>query len=108
MNPNAVFSLLGIAQKAAKLVSGEYAVEHAVRSDRAFLVVISKDASANTKKKFCSICKKREIPVYFLGDCKSLGKSIGKKRRKLIAIVDKGIAKALIERIKLLNGGGGY
>lgn len=109
LKPNdAVFSFLGIAQKAAKLVSGEYAVEQAVKNNKAFLVILSKDASINTKEKFHSICKSKGVPIYYLGDCKKLGKSIGKEHRKLIAIIDKGIAKALIERIKYLNGGGGY
>lgn len=101
-----ISSLLGIAQKANKLVSGEYIVEQAIRTNKAFLVIISNDASVNTKDNFYSMCDTRKIPVYFLGDCKSLGKSIGKKRRKLIAITDKGIAKTLIERINHLTGVG--
>lgn len=103
MKSNAVFSLLGIAQKAGKLVSGECKVEQIIRKNKAFIVIISNDASTNTKDKFYSMCNGRKIPVYILGDCKSLSKSIGKERRKIIAITDKGIAKALIDCINILT-----
>lgn len=43
-------SLLGLAQKAGKIVSGELAVEKAVRSGKAKLIVVAADGSDNTKK----------------------------------------------------------
>lgn len=45
-------SLLSICQRAGKLVSGEVAVENAIRSHEVCLIIVSEDASENTKKKF--------------------------------------------------------
>ena len=45
-------SLLGLAAKAGKVVSGEFATENAVKSGKAFLVLTAEDASNNTRKKF--------------------------------------------------------
>lgn len=44
-------SLLGLANRARKIVSGEELVIKEIRSGRAKLVVLSADASMNTKKK---------------------------------------------------------
>ena len=45
-------SLVGLAAKAGKVVSGEFATEKAVKTQKAFLVIIAQDASENTRKKF--------------------------------------------------------
>ena len=52
MRPDPVLSMLGLAAKAGKIVSGEFATEQAIKADKACLVVIAKDASDNTTKKF--------------------------------------------------------
>ena len=44
-------SLVGLAAKAGKVVSGEFATEKAVKTQKAFLVIIAQDASENTRKK---------------------------------------------------------
>ena len=47
-----IFSSLGLATKAGKTQSGEFSTEKAVKSFRAFLVIVAEDASDNTKKMF--------------------------------------------------------
>ena len=54
MNQNRALSMLGIATKAGKTVTGEFSTEKAVKEGRACLVVVASDASNNTKKKFYS------------------------------------------------------
>lgn len=55
MKRDNVLSLMGIAKKAGKIVSGEFQTEQAVKSGRACLVVLSAEASDNTKKKFLNM-----------------------------------------------------
>ena len=45
-------SMIGLATKAGKIASGEFAVESAVRKGKAVLVISASDASDNTKKSF--------------------------------------------------------
>ena len=52
MNQNKVLSLVGLATKAGKTVSGEFSTEKAVKTGTASLVIVSAEASDNTKKKF--------------------------------------------------------
>ena len=49
MNIRKELSLLGLAMKAGKVVSGEFATEKAVKGKTAFLVLIAEDASENTR-----------------------------------------------------------
>ena len=57
-------SLLGLAAKAGKVVSGEFATENAVKSGKAFLVLTAEDASNNTRKKFNDMCTYYEAVSY--------------------------------------------
>ena len=64
MNEKKILSLLGLAFRAGKVVSGEFAVKEAVRGQTAELVLVAGDASDNTKKLFhdkCSFYKMHSI-----------------------------------------------
>ena len=50
-----VLSLLGLAKRAGRLLSGESAVKEGVRFGKAHLVVIAGDTSCNTAKNITSI-----------------------------------------------------
>ncbi len=63
MKQDNILSLLGIAAKARKVVSGESMTEQAVKESRAYLVVVAKDASENTKKLFRDKCK---LQLFFM------------------------------------------
>ena len=56
-------SLAGLAAKAGKVVSGEFATEKAVKTGKAFLVITARDASENTKKKFNDMCRYYQVPI---------------------------------------------
>lgn len=49
---NKVFSMIGLATRAGKTVAGEFSVEKAVKQKKAWLVIVSEEASDNTKKLF--------------------------------------------------------
>lgn len=92
-----VLSLVGLATKAGKVVSGEFATEKSVKSGKALLVLVADDASENTKKKFRNMCEFYEVPIYFLADKEGIGKSMGKEIRASLAIEDENFATAIIK-----------
>lgn len=100
MKPNKIYSLLGLAMKAGKVVSGEFATDKSVKEGTAFLVLVSEDASGNTKKKFSNTCEFYEVPRYFYGTKDELGHAIGKEMRSSLAITDEGFAKSLIKHLE--------
>lgn len=92
-------SMLGIAAKAGRLVSGETAVEQAVRREKAALVIISEDASENTAGKFRNLCSSHQIPFIVFAPKAELGRAVGKGERSSVAVLDAALAEAVIKRI---------
>ena len=90
-----VLSMIGIAAKSGNVVSGEFSTEKAVKTGSAFLVIVSEEASENTKKHFTDMTSFYEVPIYFYGDKESLGRAIGKEFRASLAIVDENLANAV-------------
>lgn len=95
MNQNKVLSLVGLATKAGKTVSGEFCTEKEVKSGRAALVIVAGDASENTKKKFQNMCSFYKVPIYFYQDKDTLGHAMGKQFRASLAILDEGFANGI-------------
>lgn len=92
---NKVHSMIGLATKAGKVVSGEFAVEKAIKDGKAFLVLIAEDASDNTKKHFSDMCIYRKIPYQVYGEKDTLGHMIGKDERASLAVTDQGFATSI-------------
>lgn len=106
MKRNSVLPLIGIAKKAGKIAAGEFQTEHAVKSGKASLVIISSEASDNTKKKFKNMCTFYEVPVYFYGGKTELGAAIGCEFRASLAVLDEGLSKAIEKKLRMeLDGG---
>lgn len=95
MNTAKLLSLLGLAQKAGKLVSGEQAVEIAVRGGKAKLLIMAADCSANTKKSYTNMAAYYNVPLYETLTREDLGACIGKHHRAAIVVTDAGFSQAL-------------
>lgn len=106
MSQNKILSLIGLAMKAGKVTSGEFSTEKAVKSGSASLVIISEEASDNTKKKFQNMCTFYEVPIYFYGTKYDLGAAIGKEFRASLSVVDKGLSNAIEKQLSNVNNGG--
>ena len=79
--------MIGLATKAGKIASGEFAVESAVRKGKACLVIIASDASDNTKKSFNDMGAYYHVPVYIYGTKESLGTHTGRGYRASLAVM---------------------
>ena len=95
MGQSKALSLIGLATKAGKTVSGEFSTEKEVKSKRAALVIVADDASDNTKKKFKNMCDYYHVPICFYKDKDTLGHAMGKQFRASLAILDEGLAKGI-------------
>lgn len=97
---NKKLGLLSLCQKAGALVSGEFAVMEAIKSEKAYLVMVANDASENTKKQFRDKAAYREIPLIETASCEELGHAIGKGIRSSIAIIDKSFAESIQRKME--------
>ena len=96
-----VLSLVGLATKAGRAVSGEFMTEREVKSGRAALVILAEDSSENTRKKFCNMCEYYEVAIYIYGDKDTLGHAMGKEFRASLAILDEGFADGIQKQLNM-------
>ena len=99
MIQNKALSMISLATKAGKTVSGEICTEKEVKTGRAALVIVAGDASENTKKKFRNMCDYYHVPIYFYEDKDTLGHAMGKEFRASLAVLDAGFAKGIMRHL---------
>lgn len=101
MKQDKVLSLIGLATKAGRTVSGEFCTEKEVKAGTARLVIVAEDASDNTKKKFQNMCDFYQVPIRFYDDKDALGHAMGKEFRASLAILDEGFAGSVLKQLEL-------
>ena len=101
LSQSKILSLVSLATRAGKTVSGEFCTEKEVKSGRAYLVLVADDASDNTKKKFRNMCEFYEVPIYFYKDKDTLGHAMGKEFRASLAVLDEGFAKGIMKQLTI-------
>lgn len=93
-----ILNYLGLIKRARRLVTGESALK-AIQSKEAKFVIIAENASDNTKKKFSDKCIYYQIDYQIWGHSDELSHAIGSHNRMVIAVVDKGFASKLKEKL---------
>ena len=96
-----IYSLLGLAMRAGKVVSGDDTTLTEIKKG---YVKLADDASNNTKKLFKDKSSFRSIPYVHFSTKLQLGLAIGKAPRAVLGIKDNGFAnklKALIKEPKI-------
>ncbi|NMD69516.1 YlxQ family RNA-binding protein [Bacillus sp. DNRA2] len=96
MNSKLWMSLLGLANRARKITSGEELSVKEIRSGKAKLVLLAADSSANTSKKITDKCNSYHVPLKIVENRYLLGKAIGKEARVVVTVLDEGFAKKLL------------
>ncbi len=103
-----IYSFLGLAARAGKVSSGDETCERALKAGKVYLVIVSEDASGNTKKKFKDMCSYRDTAIRCFGEMERLGRSIGKDVRSVAAVTDRSFAghlKVMIDERGTEHGG---
>lgn len=94
-NEEKLKNLLGLAQRAGRLVSGGDAAEGCIRSGKAALVLVAADASEATRKKYEDMARFRKVELHTVLTKQGLGACIGKPERAAVVVADAGFAKAM-------------
>lgn len=103
-NKKKVFGLIGLAARARKVVSGEFSTEKSVKSGKSHLVIVSEEASANTRKMFTNMCAYYKVPIVLFGTKEELGHAMGNAFRASLSVEDAGFAKSMAALLEI-NGG---
>ena len=102
-----ILNFLGLARKAGKHSPGGFMTEKTVKGNRACLVLVSEEASDNTKKSFLNMCTHYKVPIYLFAGKEELGGAIGKEMCTTLAVTDPGFSRQ-IEKLLIENGGSEY
>ncbi|MBR5516254.1 MAG: ribosomal L7Ae/L30e/S12e/Gadd45 family protein [Clostridia bacterium] len=94
--------MIGLCARARKLAVGTDIAADAVRSGKALLLMLSFDASQNTKKKVFNCAKYYEVPCYEIPiTTADLGHCVGKLgNTAALAVLDRNMTKGIL---KILN-----
>ena len=89
------FRMLGLGARMRAIAFGEGAVKDSIKSGKAHLVVIAKDASDNTKKKFRNSCEFYSVNMIEHSDKFTLGRYTGREFAVVLAVSNQGIAEEM-------------
>ena len=106
MKQDRILSLLGLAQKAGKIASGEFSTEESVKRGKSYCIIVATDASDNTRKNFTDMGNYYQVPVYIYGNKETIGKAIGKQFRASLSVNDEGFAKSIEKLITVISNEG--
>lgn len=95
-NRQKVLNLLGLAQRARKVVTGTEMVLKQVRAQKVTAVFIAKDCAANTRKRFSDKCHSYDVSLIQDFSELELSSAIGQKR-SVIAVTDNGFGRKMLE-----------
>ncbi|HFI0087139.1 YlxQ-related RNA-binding protein [Streptococcus sp. A34] len=89
-----ILNLLGLAQRAGRLISGEELVVDAIRKQQAKLVFLANDAAGNLSKKITDKSHTYQVEVVTAFSTLELSAAVG-KARKVLAVTDAGFTKKM-------------
>ncbi len=84
--------MIGLGQRAGKLISGEIAVKSALTRGSVKLLVIAADAAPNTQRELTRISSLKNVPTISYGSKELMGRLTGKSPRSAVAFTDKHMA----------------
>lgn len=84
---------IGLAMKAGRIQSGDFAVEKLVRAGKALLLLMDDTASDNTREKYDRLCRTAQIDCMHVP---ALGACIGRPGRILAAVTDKNFTDMIL------------
>lgn len=98
MTNNKILGLLGLAARARNICFGADSVEEEIRKRKVKLVIIAKDSSERTQKKFLTLSEDNNVPICIYENIENISKAIGKSNKAIVGVKDLNIAKE-IEKI---------
>ena len=99
MLPHEIIGLLGLAQRAGKVIIGTTAVESVLRRPREILLIFAEDFSAATKAKLLATAT-QPPQVLQVGTMAEWGKYFGRQQVGAIAVIDKNFIAGILKKVQ--------
>lgn len=93
-----LMGFMGLAKRAGKLAIGDSSATEYVRHKKAYLILLSSDASENTIKKYKNMSSFHKLPIITLDiDRYEFGRAIGREFAVVAAVCDRGFADGIVK-----------
>lgn len=92
--------ILGLGQRAGKLISGDLAVKSAINRGKVKLLLIALDAAKRTQKELMGLASTKKIPTLAYGSKEELGRLIGKSPRSAVAFIDEKMVRGILKEME--------
>lgn len=89
-----ILNLLGLACRAGKTVSGEYAVMNYLKKKTVPMLFLASDSGSNAEK-YRHIAEKKGMRIVELYTKEELGNAVGKPQSVVVLLADGGFARAV-------------
>jgi len=83
---------MGLCMKAGKCRSGDFVCEKVLKEGKARLVLLDDTASENTKMRYQTLCRTRNVPILIV---KELGHAIGRPGRMVAVVLDESFSNMI-------------
>ncbi|BDR60625.1 L7Ae/L30e/S12e/Gadd45 family ribosomal protein [Lactobacillus xylocopicola] len=97
-NRQKALNLLGLAERAGKLVSGLELVLLGLKAKKVKVVILANDSHADTSEKVTRLAKQNDIEIISNFTSSEISHAVG-KQRKVVGLTDTGFFKALVQKI---------
>lgn len=91
-------NMLGLAQRASELISGDEMVEKALKNHRIHLILLANDASLATQNRYQKLTQLYQVPMIQTFSKYEISHAIGKSRT-ICGITNKGMANKFISYV---------
>ncbi|MBR1992691.1 MAG: ribosomal L7Ae/L30e/S12e/Gadd45 family protein [Firmicutes bacterium] len=100
---NKLKSYLGFAVRSRNLVSGYDTCINLIKIKKIKLILITKDASEKTLKRFRGLTENAGIPMYIMESSEEMAEMTGIEGRNIFGITDKNFAQAIAKEIEIMR-----
>lgn len=90
---------LGLAQRAGKVVSGDFALVGKLRKGEGKLLIVAEDCGRNNREKYIHLAEREGLKWIEFGTRDGLGQAIGKEHRAALLLMDAGFAEGVEKRL---------
>lgn len=94
-----VYRLIGLAQRANRILSGSERLPESIKKGRGTHLVIADNSPDKVKERYAQAAKQAGVSIRIYGTKEELGQSMGKGIRSAVLITDKGFGEAIFKRI---------
>lgn len=100
-----LYNLLGLCQRAGKLISGNDLIENAIRNNKVELLIIAQDIGDSMNKRYHDKAAFYNVKTVIFGQKDIIGTNIGKGPRSAVAVSDRGFAESFLKKYQTIHPG---